>query len=359
MCKLTAVFLLSWCFCITAVAQKDSVRHTNFLVLPVIAKSIETGWSGGAVGSVTFRLHPKDTISRTSNMQLLALYSLKKQLILAINGAQYSRHEKYILSEQVSFSSFPDKFWGLGKYTKDNDYESYKYKQFYIYLHLMRKLGHHFFIGGLFERQQLSDVEHQAGGLFDQQQIVGRNGYTVAGLGMSFTYDTRNHAFAPNKGGFAQLYFNHFDKHLFSDYNYTNIVIDLRKYIAFGNNVLALQAYSFGNTGNEVPLRSLALLGGSNSMRGYYAGRFRYTHQMVFQSEYRFPIYRRFGAVAFGGLGDVGNSFTDYSFGDFKYSVGAGLRFALMKSDKLNLRLDYGVGQGNNSGLYFQLGEAF
>jgi len=358
--KITAVFILSWCFCFAADAQKDSVKHTNFLVLPVIAKSIETGWSAGAIGSLAFRSHPKDTTSRTSNMQVLALYSLKKQLVLAINGAQYSRHEKYILNEQVSFSSFPDKFWGLGKYTKDDAFESYKYKQFYIYLHLMRKLAPHFFIGGLFEFQELNDVEYLAGGLFDQQQVVGRNGYKIAGLGMSVTYDTRNHAFAPGKGGLVQFYFNHFDQYLGSDYNYTNIVFDLRKYITVGKkSVVALQAYSFGNTGREVPLRSLANLGGSNSMRGYYAGRFRNTNQMVFQGEYRFPLYGRFGAVAFGGYGDVGKNFSDYTLGDFKYSLGAGLRFALMKKEKLNLRLDYGIGQGNNSGLYFQLGEAF
>lgn len=358
--KIIAVFLLFRCFCLPATAQNDSVKHKHFLVFPVIAKSIETGWSAGAVGSFTFKLHPKDTISRTSSMQALALYSLKKQLVIAINGAQYSRHEKYIFNEQVSFSSFPDKFWGLGKDTKDDDFESYKYKQFYVYLHAMRKLANHLFAGVLFEHQQLNDVEYQPGGLFDQQQIVGRNGYKVSGLGLSFTYDNRNDAFAPNKGGLAQLYFNHFDKYLGSDFNYTNIVLDLRKYIGIGTrSVLALQAYSFGNTGKEVPIRSLANLGGANTMRGYYAGRYRNASQMVFQSEFRFPVYRRLGAVTFAGLGDVGKNFTDYALNDFKYSFGAGLRFALSRNERLNIRLDYGIGQGKNSGLYFQIGEAF
>jgi hypothetical protein len=44
---------------------------------------------------------------------------------------------------------------------------------------------------------------------------------------------------------------------------------------------------------------------------------------------------------------------------DFKYSFGGGIRFAVDTKEKLNIRVDYGIGQGKNSGLYLQLGEAF
>jgi outer membrane translocation and assembly module TamA len=108
-----------------------------------------------------------------------------------------------------------------------------------------------------------------------------------------------------------------------------------------------------------VPLRSLASFGGNNSMRGYYDGRYRDKDQLVFQAEYRIPVYGKWGVVVFGSTGDVSSKFTDYTFGDLKYSYGAGIRFAISKKEKLNLRLDYGIGQGNNNGLYFQLGEAF
>ena len=353
----SAIFML----CSGAVnAQNDSVKKSNLLIFPVLAKSIETGWSGGVAGAFTFRLSKKDTVSRTSNLQALGLYSLKKQLVVALNGAQYAHGERYILNEQVSFSSFPDQFWGLGKYTPDSAKEPYSFKQFYTYFHLMRKLGRRIFVGALFEYQLVDQVKYVAGGAFDKQQVVGRDGYHIAGLGLSFTYDSRNHAFSPDKGGFAQVYFNHFGSYLGSEHRYTNIVLDLRRYISLGNDrVLALQAFSFNNTGNDAPLRSLASLGGANSMRGYYAGRFRDNSLAVLQAEFRFPVYKRFGAVAFGSAGDVGHDYKDYALKDLKYSFGAGLRFALNKSEKLNLRLDYGIGQGNNSGLYFQLGEAF
>ncbi|MES2329577.1 MAG: BamA/TamA family outer membrane protein [Bacteroidota bacterium] len=347
------------CLSTSIYSQKDTSKPKRLLIFPVIAKSIETGWSFGTAGALTFRLSPKDTLSRTSNLQLLLLYSTKKQLITAINGSQYFHKEKYVLNEQFSFSSYPDKFWGLGKTTPDSAEESYKFNQYYIYLHLLRKIAPDLFVGLLFEMQRVWDITYQAGGLFDTQNVLGRTGYHVAGLGSSITYDTRNNAFAPDKGVFFQLSFNHFDKFWGSQFNYTNVVLDLRKYVPiFHNQVLAFQLFSFNNTG-EVPIRSLASFGGANRMRGYYDGRYKDLNQLIVQGEYRFPVYKRFGAVAFGGGGNVGRTTTDYSFSNLKFSYGAGIRFALDKKEKLNLRVDYGIGQGKNSGFYLQLGEAF
>lgn len=354
------VFLGVWLISQPLAAQNDSTKSKQILIFPVLTRSIETSWSFGAAGSSTFKFSKKDTASRTSNLQTIVLYSLKKQFIAAVNGSQYFKNEDYILNEQLSFSSFPDKFWGLGKYSPDSAEESYNFKQYYIYLHLMRHLGNNIYAGILYEFQNVLEVDYKPGGIFDQQKIVGRNGYKISGLGLSLTYDDRNNAFAPDKGNFAQIYFNHFAPGFGSDYAYTNLVIDLRKFISIKKrNVLAMQAYSFSNLGDEVPLRSLATLGGMTSMRGYYDGRYRDKQQLVFQAEWRYRINKRFGAVAFGNFGDVGHGITDFALQDLKYSYGAGLRYAINKSEKLNIRLDYGKGIGNNQGFYFELGEAF
>lgn len=353
---LLAILIISVQVC----AQKDSSKTHQILIFPVLTKSIETSWSFGAASSSTFHFSKSDTASRTSNMQAIILYSLKKQFIAAINGAQYFKNEKYILNEQMSYSSFPDKFWGLGKHSPDSAEEDYNFKQYYIYLHLMRHLGNNLYIGLVFENQKLLEVDYKQGGVFDQQQVDGRTPYKIAGLGLSITYDDRNNAFAPDRGNFAQLYFNRFDKALSSDYEYTNFVIDLRKFIPIGKkNVLALQAYSYTNLGDRVPLRSLATLGGMSSMRGFYDGRYRDKQQLVLQSEIRHSFNKRFGIVGFGNIGDVGHNIGDFSYKDLKYTYGAGLRYSINKSEKLNLRLDYGIGPGKNHGLYFELGEAF
>lgn len=343
-------------------AQKkdgNSVRH-RLLVLPIVARSVETSWSFGAAVSSTFHLKSaEDSTTRTSNLQALALYSLNKQLVLAINGSIYFPGEKYILNQQISYSYFPDKFWGIGKATPDSNEEPYNYKQFYVYLHPQRLVGRKLFLGILYEFQKLWDVKYIDGGLFDKEQVAGRYGYIVSGLGASITYDSRNNAFAPDRGSMLQFHMSHFNNILGSDYEYTNFVVDLRKFFrVYKQQVLALQAYGFFNAG-EVPLRSLAALGGANSMRGYYSGRYRDKNQAVLQAEYRIPLFWRIGCVVFSDIGNVGSTISQLNFDHLKYSYGGGLRIALSKAERLNLRLDYGIGQGSAKGFYFQLGEAF
>jgi outer membrane protein assembly factor BamA len=337
-------------------AQKDS---SGFIIFPVLARSIETGWSVGAAGSLTFHFKDREHTARTSNIQAISIYSTHRQLVAALNGSIFFPDEKLILNQQLSYSYFPDKFWGLGKIAPDSLKENYSYHQYYIYLHPQLLLAKSFFLGLLYEYQNVARVKYDSGGLFDTQDVLGRYGYHVSGLGLSLTYDTRNNAFSPDRGILMEFSFNHFAPFFVSDFSYTNFVIDIRKFFrTYNQQVLALQAYGFFNEG-EVPLRSLASLGGASEMRGYYAGRYRDKNMYVLQSEYRAPLFWRIGAVAFGGIGNVGPDLKEINFQYLKYSYGLGLRFALNKSEKLNLRIDYGVGGNASSGFYLQIGEAF
>lgn len=341
--------------------QSSPLKTRNTLILPLVARSIETDWSLGAAGSFTFRFNRNDTLTRTSNTQALVLYSLRKQFIAAVNGSTYLPGERYILNYQLSYSYFPDKFWGLGKEAPDKNEEAYVFRQYYVYMHLQRKLRDRVFAGFLYEYQRLLNEDYQPGGLFDQLSVSGRYPYHISGAGLSLTYDSRNNAFAPDRGAFLQVFFNHFSPVFGSGFRYTNYVVDFRRFIqTYQNQVLAVQAYGFFN-GGDVPLRSLASFGGSNSMRGFYDGRYRSKNQVVLQAEYRAPLFWRIGAVGFMGIGNVGSRVQELNFDDLKYSYGAGLRFALNKTERLNLRIDYGWGLGESvsNGLYFQLGEAF
>ena len=334
-----------------------NIRHV--LVLPIIARSIETGWSFGLASAATFHLKSGDTTTRTSNAQALALYTTRHQLVVAINGSIYFPGERFILNVQLSYSSFPDNFWGLGKRAPDHNKESYKFKQYYVYLHPQVLIGRNLFLGLLYEYQRVFDVEYAKGQLFDKENVIGRDGYHVSGMGLSLTYDTRNNAFSPDKGVMLQFHFDHFAPFLGSNYQYTNYVLDLRRFIrVYKGQVLAIQAFGSFNTG-ETPLRSLSYIGGASNLRGYYAGRYRDKNAAILQAEYRIPLFWRIGAAGFAGVGNVGPELKDINLSHLKESWGGGLRVALNRKEKLNLRLDYGFARGKSSGFYLQIGEAF
>lgn len=355
---LKIIFGLVFLFFSKIIFAQEKVKKNSFMVLPLIAKSIETSWSFGSAVSATFK--SKDSTIRTSNAQGLALYSVNKQFIVALNGTIYFPKEKEILTSQISFSSFPDKFWGIGPNSKNEDEENYEFKQYYIDFHLQKKVANKLYIGGIFESQNVMKLTYKSGGLFDKENLPGKNGYIVSGMGLSLTYDSRNHAFAPTKGTFLQTSATIYNTTFGSDFAYTNYVFDVRKYFSINKKVVnASQLFLFINKGDKVPLRSLATFGGSNSMRGFYDGRFRDKNQFVFQNELRFDVYKRLGAVAFVGLGGVAHSTDKFALNELKYSIGGGLRYALNPSEKLNIRVDYGIGLNYSNGLYIQISEAF
>lgn len=101
------------------------------------------------------------------------------------------------------------------------------------------------------------------------------------------------------------------------------------------------------------------MLGGPQLLRGYWTGRYRDRKALVFQAEYRFPVAGRFGGAAFAGTGVVGDGFNDIRTGNYKPSLGAGIRYLFDADSNLKLRLDIGFGEAGENGFYVTIKEAF
>jgi len=197
-----------------------------------------------------------------------------------------------------------------------------------------------------------------------------RQGIISSGIGPAILYDGRDNLLATYRGNFidAHMLFN--GSLLGSDYKFTRYQIDARHFNPlFGSNntILALQFLGQYHSG-DVPFRELggmgATLGGSlynNTylMRGIYEARYRDRQFSTFQAEIRQKLFWRIDGVAFASVGQVGYKLSDYTFSGTKVAAGVGGRFRFNRRDRLNIRLDYGVGSGGNSGIIFAVGEAF
>ena len=341
-------------------AQHDSQKHRHLLAVPVFAKAKESGISYGFAGLSTFLLGKNDSLTKTSQVMAATVYSTQKQFFSGILNKIYLPKNNYLIENETSFRAYPEKFWGIGNKSPDSLMDTYRYNQYYIFIHAMKQVRKNLYLGVRTQLQDISKIDYVRGGTFDKEITAGRTPYKTVGIGASITYDSRNDAFASTAGSFLQMQFLQFDKVLGSDYQFNTLILDCRRYVSvFRNKVLAFQGYYTGSFGNDVPLRSLALFGGSNSIRGYYRGRYRGNQVFYVQTEYRVPVYKRVGVVVFGGLGDVANDFRSYDPRYLKYSLGGGLRVALNKSERLNIRMDCALARYGDSGLYIDVGEAF
>jgi outer membrane protein assembly factor BamA len=170
--------------------------------------------------------------------------------------------------------------------------------------------------------------------------------------------DTRDNIINPYKGRLAELSTYLFTQPLGSTFSFQVINGVYQQYWQIRpKQVLAFQfksRFSFG----DVPFLDLSTLGNDDILRGYPKNRFRDRHFAATQLEYRFPLWWRFGAVAFAGVGDVYGPSSELTIKNLKYSIGTGLRFVVDPAERLNIRLDYGYGTEGGY-FYFVVGEAF
>ena len=132
----------------------DTSRNVNYLAIPVLFKTPETGWAYGLSASANFKTSFKnDSLTRMSSVTLLGIFSERQQNIQGLDATIYFPKEKYILYVQTSHSYFPDNFWGIGQNTKSSNLEKYVFEQIVVNPHLKRKFFKHVFFKVFLEEE--------------------------------------------------------------------------------------------------------------------------------------------------------------------------------------------------------------
>ena len=222
----------------------------------------------------------------------------------------------------------------------------------------MYALQDHYFAGIQYQFNHVFNIRYDSGSTFDRAAVVGKQGSITSGFGPVFLYDSRDNVINSRKGFYLDISGTFYERFMGGNYFFRNFMLDTRKFIRLHNNIiLCMQGLVNFNWGH-VPFRQLAQMGGDMIMRGYYLGTYRGKFMLCYQSEVRIPIWKFIGIVVFGGLGEVQHNFSDFNLTDIKYTYGAGLRFMLVKHERVNLGGDVGFSK-NTQALYIGSGEAF
>jgi len=339
-----------------------STRTMQINAYPYAYYTPETELAFGAGGITTFYTNREDAILRPSKITASAYYSTKKQYKFSGCPVLYFAHNLTIVSANIDYGYYIDKFWGVGNETPELEQNQYQARAFGLDATL--KLPPVFkivegsttgFTYDLFN----NDIEDTKGNPeLTSGSVRGISGGVSSGLGLSWTLDSRDQLFYPTKGGYYQLKSVFYGQWLGGSFDFNRYDLDLRKYVSLKpNKIVAFQVY-FQTAAGFPPFYELPALGGQRIMRGYYQGRYRDKTLAAAQTEYRGHIWRRFGFVAFAAVGDVGSNLSAVQIRELKTSLGGGLRFKFNQAENVNLRADVGWGRGT-SGVYFGLEEAF
>ena len=359
-------------------AQKDEKRGEWLLApIPISSPAIGSGieWAVGYL----FPFNKQDKISPNSVVGVGGLFTNNGSRAIAVGGRMYFKEDKYRLTVAAGGARINADVYGVGRLAGDRGLylPLTGTGSAFVVEPLFVRLGKGFYLGARFQyrdltmklnREKLNLPEgvdppesfkpilgELAPDLFHQRTVA---------IGPRFQWDTRDDAYYPRKGVFLDSGIDFFSEAIGSKYTYQYYNFAFNKYTGLGKSqVIAFRGMACAAAGDHVPIYDLCMFGSSNDLRGYTAGRFQDRRMFATQAEYRMNVpsdkfIGRFGAVLFGGVGEVAKRFSDIAWGDLLPAGGGGLRFRLTKKDHVNFRADYGIGTVGHT-FTMGIGEAF
>jgi len=332
--------------------------RSGFIIAPVAYYTPETRLAWGLVGIHHFRLGRALQASRLSHYRFNFVRTQNKQSIAQVDYELYLAGGRFLVDGVAKYSYFPDRFYGIGNRSREEDREDFTSSNWRLQLNLQRRWGEHFFAGLHLETYDVSMRARQEDGLLTGGSVPGAAGGTVNGLGVFAKWDSRDNTFSPAGGAYLSFFFNRFFRALGGDFAFGQVTLDARGYLGLGaEQVVAVQGILRAVQG-AAPFLMLPKFGGLNLLRGYYDGRYSDRSLLALQAEYRRPLWGRFGVCAFAGIAQVQPRFSLLELSGFHLAGGAGLRYKFNRRENLNVRLDIGFA-GDAPAFYLTFAEAF
>ena len=335
--------------------KREPNKRFDFSIIGGPHYSTDTKLGIGLVAAGLYHTDRADSLLAPSNVSLFSDVSTVGFYLLGIRGTHLFPQDRYRIDYTVYFYSFPCDFWGMGYDMGDDDANKSNMKRWqarikanFLFrvapqLYMGPTVSYDYVIGRHIERPELLE------GMDRRTSNIG--------VGFALTYDTRDVMTNPHRGWYlnlTQCFRPRFmgNKYAFST---TDLQADTYQHLWRGATVAGdvRATFNFGNPSWGM----MALLGNSNSMRGYYEGRYRDKHKIETQVELRQHVWRRNGITVWAGAGTVFDKFSAIRGSHILPNYGLGYRWEFKKN--VNVRLDYGFGKSGQSGFLFNINEAF
>lgn len=326
-------------------------------LVPILISNAETGVQVG--GLVIRFLNPEDTLNKSSSVSFAARVSQKMQVAVSVFPDWYLHQNQYHISANLDYIRWPADFYGVGNASnipKDSA-DPYMAQGISGDLTVERQWLHGLFAGP----QALFNYENIDSGsktILLNDSITGNRGGLVSGLGAVMTYDRRDGVYWARRGTFLRAKAAWYRSHWGSEFDYDAYSLEARQFLPlFSTAALGLSATLQLKNG-DVPFRELSTPNGDKTMRGMVRGKYRDRHLLVLQAEYKsyLPnlkwlqaswVRQRLGWAVFAEAGQVAHHVEDFAWEEFRPGFGFGVRYALNRSQRLNIRIDVGFVDGS------------
>ncbi|MEJ2065002.1 MAG: BamA/TamA family outer membrane protein [Reinekea sp.] len=318
-------------------AFAEDLKPAAWVPLPAIGSSPETGFLYGAY---IMRIFPQTDVDVPQNrLETLLQGTAKGQYQAYIWPNIYFDQGNWQAKGTLGGKYWPASYYGQGNESPE-DGDKFADTSFKVSSELNRQVTADIKLGGAIfaEYHSIKDIDEDPTTLLLTSDINGYDGGLFSGLGLRAQYDTRNNIDWPTTGALITAKFDAFTSVLGSDIDFTTGKLRMTQYTSINQDVLAFSS-QIASASKETPFTHLPKADGSRSLRGADGNHWIDYRAVGFQTEYRKPLGSKWAAVLFFDTFQVASKFSDMEVGDFHYSPGFGVRYA-MTPDRFNLRLD-------------------
>ena len=324
--------------------------------LPMSNPTLGTGLAAGVMA-----LYPRRGEAPASNTVVGGFYTSSDSWAVGVSQKNYLREDQLRLSVMAAYAELNFDFWGIGNDAGDNDvFVGIKQTGLILKPELLWETLADLFVGPqvLFLYGETS-ADAKLPGEGGPDDIVNATGDLAnIGLGLAVDFDTRDNPLNATTGWFVEGDALLFRQAWGSDVDYERYILTANNYLRITKTQVVAWQVSGCAVNGKAPFYQLCMFGASRIIRGYPVGRYLDERLLAGQAEWRWNFRPRWGIVAFGGLGQVGKSFSDFKSDNILVSGGVGLRWMASVENRVNLSLDYALGEHDNY-IYVYVGEAF
>ncbi len=354
--KLLFLLLVAFGFVNGQDSTASKKKASGIAAIPMLNYNRTQGVVLGAIVSNYFKMNKKDSISPSSNVGFAGIYTAQKSYALFLYSSLFFDEDRWRIRAAAGTMDINFQFYLEDPITSTGNFSNYSTKANLVVLQVQRNIFKRLYFGptAAFIKAATTFSFPGANG----QDSVSKS--TLNSIGYIITNDTRDHVQYPTKGMFLNFKNQFYRNWIGSDYEFVRYIVTYNQFFKLSKTtdkqVLVARATMNIATGN-VPFEGQTVVGGDD-IRGYSQGKYRNDQVYTLQTEYRWNFYGKWGLVAFAGLATAVANFSDISSSGLLPGVGAGLRFRMLPTEKVNVGIDVGVGKGDYS-LTFRIGEAF
>lgn len=320
---------------------------SKFVPLPYVNYDRAFGFSVGAIPLMMFNPSTKDTISPSSLAGVIGSYSENETWFLIGFGKLYLKEDTWRVLYAGGVGDFNYQFF-VGQ--PINQWIGYQTNLGFAFLEVKRKIVPDLY-GGV--NYLFTQFETSIQDPIDSAEIT-----TLHGLGFAVDLDKRSNVSYPRSGFYTAVDLTTYPS-AFGNENVSNqIDFEFNQYIPVRQNIDVFAARLYAGFGLGDVSFNQQIIVRDIDLRGYSQGQYRGNYLFALQGEYRWNLFKRFGAVGFAGVASVFGSNNEEDNGKLLPGIGCGIRYTFVEDTHSNIGVDIATGTGDWS-LNFRFSEAF